>query len=240
MKGSLNMPNWLSIAAAVYLAAMVLIGHYRGFIRMAVSAVALVVTLVAVNMALPQVTSYLRNNTEVYQTVEEAVRQAIGMDESADADTPAAQRQKIEELELPGLFKAELLENNNHEVYSLMGVDTFSRYVTGYLVSQIMNLAVYILLFIVIFGALEIIAKCLDIVARLPILSGVNKLAGAALGGAEGLIFLWLAFLLITAFSTTEWGMNLNRMIESSSWLSFLYDNNLLAKFVMSLIAGIF
>jgi len=60
------------------------------------------------------------------------------------------------------------------------------------------------------------------------------------LGGAEGLIFLWLAFLLITAFSTTEWGMNLNRMIESSSWLSFLYDNNLLAKFVMSLIAGIF
>ena len=76
--------------------------------------------------------------------------------------------------------------------------------------------------------------------ARLPILSGVNKLAGAALGGAEGLIFLWLAFLLITAFSTTEWGMNLNRMIESSSWLSFLYDNNLLAKFVMSLIAGIF
>ena len=240
MKGSLNMQNWLSIAAAVYLAAMVLIGHYRGFIRMAVSAVALVVTLVAVNMAVPQVTSYLRNNTEVYQTVEEAVRQAIGMDESADADTPAAQRQKIEELELPGLFKAELLENNNHEGYSLMGVDTFSRYVTGYLVSQIMNLAVYILLFIVIFGALEIIAKCLDIVARLPILSGVNKLAGAALGGAEGLIFLWLAFLLITAFSTTEWGMNLNRMIESSSWLSFLYDNNLLAKFVMSLIAGIF
>lgn len=240
MKGSLNMQNWLSIAAAVYLAAMVLIGHYRGFIRMAVSAVALVVTLVAVNMAVPQVTSYLRNNTEVYQTVEEAVRQAIGMDESADADTPAAQRQKIEELELPGLFKAELLENNNHEVYSLMGVDTFSRYVTGYLVSQIMNLAVYILLFIVIFGALEIIAKCLDIVARLPILSGVNKLAGAALGGAEGLIFLWLAFLLITAFSTTEWGMNLNRMIESSSWLSFLYDINLLAKFVMSLIAGIF
>ncbi len=207
---------------------------------MAVSAVALVVTLVAVNMAVPQVTSYLRNNTEVYQTVEEAVRQAIGMDESADADTPAAQRQKIEELELPGLFKAELLENNNHEVYSLMEVDTFSRYVTGYLVSQIMNLAVYILMFIVIFGALEIIATCLDIVARLPILSGVNKLAGAALGGAEGLIFLWLAFLLITAFSTTEWGMNLNRMIESSSWLSFLYDNNLLAKFVMSLIAGIF
>ena len=234
------MQNWLSIAAAVYLAAMVLIGHYRGFIRMAVSAVALVVTLVAVNIAVPQVTSYLRNNTEVYQTVEEAVRQAIGMDESADADTPAVQRQKIEELELPELFKAELLENNNHEVYSLMGVDTFSRYVTGYLVSQIMNLAVYILLFIVIFGALEIIAKCLDIVARLPILSGVNKLAGAALGGAEGLIFLWLAFLLITAFSTTEWGMHLNRMIGSSSWLSFLYDNNLLSKFVMSLIAGIF
>lgn len=208
---------------------------------MAVSAVALVVTLVAVNIAVPQVTSYLRNNTEVYQTVEEAVRQAIGMDESADADTPAVQRQKIEELELPELFKAELLENNNHEVYSLMGVDTFSRYVTGYLVSQIMNLAVYILLFIVIFGALEIIAKCLDIVARLPIpCRGSTNWPAPLWAAPEGLIFLWLAFLLITAFSTTEWGMHLNRMIGSSSWLSFLYDNNLLSKFVMSLIAGIF
>lgn len=233
------MQNWLSIAAAVYLAAMVLAGHHRGFIRMAVSAAALVITLLAVNAAMPQVTSYLKNHTEVYQAVEDTVSQAIGIDEGADQDTPAAQRQRIEALDLPDMFKSELLENNNSEVYALMGVDTFSRYVTGYLVNNIVNMAVYIVLFAVIFGALELAARCLDIVARLPLISGVNKLAGAALGAAEGLIFLWLAFLLAAAFSATGWGMEVNRLIEESSWLSFLYDNNLLAKFAMSLIEGI-
>ena len=52
------MQNWLAIAAAVYLAAMILMGHYKGFIRMAVSAASLIITLIAVNAVMPQVTSY--------------------------------------------------------------------------------------------------------------------------------------------------------------------------------------
>ena len=53
------MQNWLAIAAAVYLAAMILMGHYKGFIRMAVSAASLIITLIAVNAVMPLVTSYL-------------------------------------------------------------------------------------------------------------------------------------------------------------------------------------
>lgn len=232
------MQNWLSAAAAVYLIAMVLIGYHKGFIRMAVSAVAVVVAMVAVNAAMPQVTAFLKNNTQIYEKVEDIVGQGLGIDETSDTAAPAAQRQTIEGLDLPKPLKSELLKNNNNEVYSIMGVDTFSRYVTGYLVNHIVNLAVYLFMFIIIFGVLEIVVRCLDLVASLPIISGMNKLAGAGLGAAEGLVFLWLLFLLITVFSTTKWGMTLNQMIESSSWLSFLYDNNLLAKLTMSLIMG--
>ena len=35
--------NWLFVAVAVYLVSMVLYGHYRGFVRLAVSAVSLAV-----------------------------------------------------------------------------------------------------------------------------------------------------------------------------------------------------
>ena len=34
--------NWLFVVVAVYLVSMVLYGHYRGFVRLAVSAVSLV------------------------------------------------------------------------------------------------------------------------------------------------------------------------------------------------------
>lgn len=233
------MQNWLAIAAAVYLAAMVLMGHYKGFIRMAVSAASLIITLTAVNIAMPQVTSYLKQHTEVYQTIEYAIGNAIGIDESADGDTPAVQRQKIEELKLPARLKEGLVANNNHEIYRMLGAETFSRYVTGYLVNNMVNLTVYLLLFAVLFGTLQIISRCLDLVARLPVLCGVNKLAGAALGAAEGLVFLWLLCLLVTAFSTTEWGAELSRMIEESSWLSYLYDHNLLVMLAASLMKGL-
>ena len=46
------MENWLSIAAGVYLLSMVLYGHYRGFIRLAVSMVALVAALAIVHVSL--------------------------------------------------------------------------------------------------------------------------------------------------------------------------------------------
>lgn len=232
------MQNWLAIAAAVYLAAMILMGHYKGFIRMAVSAASLIITLIAVNAVMPQVTSYLKQHTEIYQTIESAIGEAIGMDESADADTPAAQRQKIEGLKLPERLKEGLVANNNHEVYRLLGAETFSRYVMGYLVNNMVNLTVYLLLFGVLFGTLQIISRCLDLVARLPVIYGVNKLAGAALGAAEGLVFLWLFCLLVTAFSTAEWGAELGRLIEESSWLSYLYDHNLLVTLAASLMKG--
>ena len=233
------MQNWLAIAAAVYLAAMILMGHHKGFIRKAVSAVSLIITLAAVNIAMPQVTSYLKQNTEVYQTIEIAIGNAIGIDNSADEDTPAAQRQKIETLKLPERLKEGLVANNNHEVYNMLGAETFSRYVTGYLVNNMVNLTVYILLFAVLFSTLQIISRCLDIVARLPVLYGVNKLAGAALGALEGLVFLWLLCLLATAFSTAEWGAKLIELIEESSWLSYLYDHNLLITLAASLMKGI-
>ena len=40
--------NWLFVVVAVYLVSMVLYGHYRGFVRLAVSAVSLVLSFILV------------------------------------------------------------------------------------------------------------------------------------------------------------------------------------------------
>ena len=42
--------NWLFVVVAVYLVSMVLYGHYRGFVRLAVSAVSLVLSLGVVHL----------------------------------------------------------------------------------------------------------------------------------------------------------------------------------------------
>ena len=137
--------NWLFVAVAVYLFSMVLYGHYRGFVRLAVSAVSLVLSLGVVHFGAPCVANLLRSNEAVYQVVEDSVNKFIQTDnaadeEAADAASPSVQRSIIEKMELPGQLKDALLENNNSEVYEALGVNSFTHYVSRYLANSLINI----------------------------------------------------------------------------------------------------
>ncbi|MCI7263428.1 MAG: CvpA family protein [Clostridiaceae bacterium] len=228
--------NWLAIAVGVYLAGMILYGHYRGFIKIAVSAVALVLTLLVVHTVSPQVTGFIRNNTGICAAFENSMQKAAGLGETPEMEEPAAQRLAIEEMDFPAQLKRALLENNNNEVYEILGVKTFTQYVSKYLANAIINIISFLLVFVLVFTAIRILTVWLDLVARLPVLSGTNKIAGAILGGAEGLLFLWIACLFITAFSGTDIGRAVIHQIEESTWLSFLYNHNLLGQMVLNVV----
>ncbi|WP_408643063.1 CvpA family protein [Lacrimispora aerotolerans] len=123
-------------------------------------------------------------------------------------------------------------------MYQLLGVQAFTDYVGNYLANKILNSVGFVILFAVVYVAMKMIASWLNIIARLPIISGINKIAGALLGGIQGLVFLWLACILITAFSGTEWGLMLSRQIEASKWLSYLYNHNFLNLMVLGVLQG--
>ena len=140
--------NWLFVVVAVYLVSMVLYGHYRGFIRLAVSAVSLVLSLGVVHFGAPSVANLLRSNEVVYQAVEDSVTKFIQKDdeaenEAADAAPPSVQRSIIEEMELPEQLKDALLENNNSEVYEALGVSSFTHYVSRYLANSQILLSIW-------------------------------------------------------------------------------------------------
>lgn len=235
------MENWLSIAAGVYLLSMVLYGHYRGFIRLAVSMVALIAALTIVHVSMPRVTEYLKENTTIQQALSDSMKEAagIGLSENGDGeDAPSIQRAVIENLNLPDNIKAALIENNNHEVYELLGVDAFADYIGNYLADMILNSVGFVLLFALVYLLIKLVVRWLDLIARLPILSGMNKIAGALLGGVQGLIFLWIFCLILMAGSGTSWGMALLDQVEASKWLSFLYEHNFLNAIVMGVIHG--
>lgn len=236
--------HWLEVIAAVYLVGMVLYGHYKGFIRLSVSALALLITLVTVHAAMPCVTDWLKHDTPAYEMVKQGMEKAVGLDEllteqdRGNAFGKAEERTIIENLELPDQIKRLLAENNNGEVYRLMGIELFRDYIGSYLADMIIKIIVFILLFLVVFILLHVVVVWLDLIARLPILSGLNKIAGAVLGGTVALIFLWIACLVFTVLSGTEAGAAVMKQIDASPWLSWLYDHNMLLYFVVGLIRG--
>ncbi|MBQ7795797.1 MAG: CvpA family protein [Lachnospiraceae bacterium] len=237
--------HWLEIIIAVYLIGMVLYGHYKGFIRLAVSATALLITLVTVNYAQPYVIDWLKNDTPIYESMKENMAESIGIDEMleemglGDSLQKEDEWQIIEELPIPEQMKRLLVENNNIEVYKIMGVEFFRDYVGGYLSDMILKAAVFLVLFLVVFLALQILVTWLDLIAKLPILSGLNKIAGAILGGAQALVFVWIACLIFTMFSGTEFGSAALAQIDASPWLSWIYDHNMLSYLVLGLIRSV-
>lgn len=238
------MENWLSVIVGVYLIGMVLYGHHRGFIRLVVSMLALVLSLTIVRVSLPVVTGYLKENTGLQQTISESMKKSIGLqaEEGSDetsSEMPSVQRTVIEKLNLPQAMKNALIENNNSEMYQMLGVQAFTDYVGSYLANKILNSVGFVILFAAVYVAMKLIVSWLDIISRLPILSGINKIAGALLGGIQGLVFVWLACILITAFSGTSWGLMLSQQIEASKWLSYLYSHNFLNLMVLGVLQGL-
>ena len=72
------MGHWLSISAGIFLLAMVLYGHYRGFLRMSVNLLALILSIGIVRMTAPYITTYIRENTQLHHTIENALADAAG------------------------------------------------------------------------------------------------------------------------------------------------------------------
>lgn len=232
--------HWLSIGTGIFLLGMVLYGHYRGFLRIAVSLAALILSTVIVRMAMPYITTYVRENTQIQQMVEQSVVKSVGLEQlQENVQLPAEQRQIIEQLQLPEQLKDMLLENNNSEIYRLLGVDSFLKYIGSYLSNTIINMIGSAIIFGAAYFAIRMLVRWIDLFSRLPIISGMNQIAGAILGGVQGLLIIWIGCLAIRFFSQRWWAQAALEQIQGSIWLQFLYQNNLINWILISILKSL-
>ena len=223
---------------AVYLIGMVLYGHYRGFIRLAVSLVSLAAALLVVWAVMPYATDWIKNNTGLYESMKAGIEQTAGFTQlEGEPDEPSDEGLAIEGLELPEQIKRLLSENKTAEDYGSLGAEALQDYVGSYLADIMLRILVFVVLFLAIFILLRVLVFWLDLIAKLPILSGLNQIVGAVLGGLEGLVFVWIGCMILTLASGTGLGGQIMSQVDISPWLSWLYENNLLSYLVLGLLS---
>ncbi len=113
------------------------------------------------------------------------------------------------------------------------------KYVSAYLANMIMTAIAYVVTFIIALIVLKIIFHFLHLVTRIPGLKQLNSVAGGILALVQGLIFLWILCLVLTAFSNTDWGIQMMGMIKESSFLSLIYNHNLLLQLLMEIMMNL-
>lgn len=153
-----------------------------------------------------------------------------------NADIPRdVQIAAIEAADLPGLFKNLLTENNNEEIYEDLGVQTFAQYVGSFLAKLIINIVAFLVTFILVSLILRAIVFALDIVANLPVLGAINRVAGGAVGAVGALIIVWILFIVVTLLYVTSFGREASEMIQGNVITRMLYEYNPLMNLAVNL-----
>lgn len=234
------MGNILLIGVGIFSIVMILIGLKRGLIKMAFSLVSIVVVLILINILTPSVKQLLKS-TPVYTMVIENIEKYV--DEHVTEATKdmtqtgvGAQQKIIDGLPLPNEIRNALKENNNQDSYAILDVNSFTAYVSASLADMVVGALAFIILYIVLSILLRILVNVLNIVTKLPVISTFNAAGGALIGLVEAIAIIWIACIVVTAFSSTEWGQTVCKAISDNGILSFIYDNNIIQKFITGIL----
>ena len=215
----------LILVAGGILLASTFIGWKKGFLKMTLSMLALIIALVVTWMFSPTVTDVLRNATPLYSITKEAVAEALRENlDSAEAQTQEEQEQILEESFLPSYIIEVLKENNKESVYKTLEANDFLDYVSSYVAGIVVNVCGVVITFILASLLLHIVILLLSVVDLIPGLHAVNKLGGGFLGFVQGLILIWFLCFVITLLAPTELGQEMLKAIEENVFLSMIYN----------------
>lgn len=102
-----------------------------------------------------------------------------------------------------------------------------------------LNIVIFLVVFIILLILVKLIIHATDLVANIPVIHGLNQIAGAVLGVVLGLLFVWLAFLIVSAFNETGWATDVVIRVNNSRFVSFIWEHNLISTLVKNAIASI-
>ncbi len=140
---------------------------------------------------------------------------------------------------LPGVLSLEQITGTDSEIYQILILSGFGELAESYVYSFVSRVLAAVVTFAVVRILLMTLTMSLNVLVKVPGLSLLNRLLGAALGLAQQLLLIWIFFLVVSIFGHTGWGEVLFRMIQESMLLGYLYENNLLLLLGILLILGV-
>lgn len=207
-------------------------GYRKGFFRTAITMSSFLIAMVMVPVISPVVTTYIKEHTKLEQTVYDTVYEFLHqggeemMENISFSDfgdgfvLPKSWEQALENLPV-------------EQLYDQMGMEEVLTRYAAYYSSLIIRSVVYVVSVAISYLALRLVLGLTDLFGYIPVLSGLNRLAGLLLGLGRGIVILWMIGLVLILCSGYEWTAPVLAMIKESSMLTFLYRSNLLARLLL-------
>jgi len=195
----------LSVLPLATILGFIFIGYQKGLVKQLATILSVVLTMYLVYILTPYITDYLEKNTTIKDAIvkemNDAFREANSVRDNSIYDN---QVETIESYQLPQVIKSMLVENDTESVYSILAVSIFEEYVSVFLARKILQIMSFLITFIMVMLFLKITVLSMEFIAKLPVISGFNKVAGGLVGLSEGLLVVWVVMTVGTIFFSSK------------------------------------
>lgn len=225
--------NYLFICILAFLFICAVHGYKKGFLRIVISLVGIVVIIMVVTVISPVISKIIMEKTPVYNNVREKIVEVFKENNSVRDNTDLEnQIETIESYDLPELLTGALIENNKEEIYNALAVTVFEDYISSYLSKMIVNAGSFIALVAILWMALWFLLFTADIINKIPVLKTFNRLMGMGSALLVGVIMVWLFYFVVLTFFGGEISSAMIASIKQSHLLTFLFNTNQLFKYI--------
>lgn len=197
-------------------------GYQKGLLRMLISVVASVLTVLVAVVISPGINDVVKASTNIYPTMEESIQ--VELEEYMTDGLQ--QEHMVESLGLPKAIESMILKNNTAEYYAQEGISTFSQYLSKIIARVVISTAIFVITYLIAFIAIRVLCVVVRIVDYIPFIREANHWSGMALSLAQVLLIIWVLCLAATPFSAVPLGEWLNDLIAGSKVLQILYQYN--------------
>lgn len=222
--------NWLLILVILLIAGNIVWGYSKGFLRVAFNLVEWLLIFLVISRGTPYIMGYLEENTsipaQITQHCKEQLQESVSqmIDPNVDiALQPQGDTLTNLGIHLPTVLVEQVLEKTG--AYDRLAEEIAQLAVQG--ISYLLTILLAIIAFV-------LIGKILNLVDRIPIISGMNRLLGTVAGLTKGCVIVWLLFGLVAFGVGTAWGKFVLVYIYEAPILSWLYENNFLLTLLLT------
>ncbi|MBC7764980.1 MAG: CvpA family protein [Hyphomonadaceae bacterium] len=213
---------WDIIAVAV-LALCVFGGIQKGFVKLISRLLSFILAIVLTLTIRPVIVDVLKQNG-MYQWMEKSIAGWFTGNQGA--------------IMASGLMPTPMPIQNNLPAFMTDVIGQQVKATTDAAFGQMAGFAVDIVLFAALFFIIKYLllfaTAILDKLASLPLINGVNKLAGGVMGVINGCLMLYMACAILMFVSGTPPFQAWVQTLHQSSIMTMFYDNNLLLQLFMT------
>ncbi|WP_352418777.1 CvpA family protein [Proteiniborus sp.] len=227
--------NWVDICIFAILAINSIVGFNQGFIISIFNLVGLIVSYFIARLYYPIVAQFILNNQSMYDKLRSFVDKRLysTFEDKSDAISSVS---LFEGLNLPKPLIDMILKSPKVGSYTSELSETAIDIMSEALTRIFIDVISLIIAFVIARIAIIFVVRILSLFSELPLLKQFNKIFGLGFGLIKGMLIILIILAILTPFISVAPSGFLAEGIFDSEIGYYLYDNNILLKYLKNVI----